>query len=523
MLTRRQFLKLGAQFSVVAGAALMVPRMSFAEKIGGGTPDHSLLNKPFIAPLPIPRVLEPVATDATTDYYAMTMRAARKTIIAGKQTTIWGFEGEFPGPTIVARAGRQVVVRQTNGLDVPVTVHLHGGVVPPESDGMPTDPILPGTTREYVYPNQQQAATLWYHDHALDATGLHCYMGMCGFYLITDEVEQSLPLPKGAYDIPLAFTDRSFNADGSFDYPEIEGDTLLYGAMGDTILVNGARQPRLAVANRKYRFRVLNASNARPYQLALSTGASFVQIGGDGGLLPAPVERETLRIDAAERVEVVIDFSIYPAGTRVVLNNLLGLGELSQIMCFDVVHAEMDDSSVPDQLREIERLDPASAVLERNFEFGFDAANGLWTINGKVYDHHRIDATALHGTTEIWRISNGAPHHGDANTGLMDPGKDHTHPFHLHGSFFQVLDRNGEAPPAWEHGWKDTVSVGSQEAVRILVRFDGFAGTYMFHCHKLEHEDRGMMGHFEVVSEPDDGSHHDHEMLAQSTALHRHP
>ncbi len=504
MLTRRQFLKFGAQFSAVAGAALILPQISLAERISGGAPEHSLMNRAFMVPLPIPRVLEPVAQDDTTDYYEMTMRAARKAIVAGTQTPIWGFEGEFPGPTIVARSGRKVVVRQTNALDVPVTVHLHGGVVPTESDGMPTEHILPGMTREYTYPNQQQASTLWYHDHAMDETGLHCYMGLCGFYLIHDDVEDALPLPKGAYDIPLAITDRTFHADGSFDYPEIEGDTLLYGAMGDTILVNGARQPRLAVANRKYRFRILNASNARPYELALSTGAPMTQIGGDGGLLPEPVERETIRIDAAERVEVVIDFSAYPVGTRVVLNNLLGYDNLSRVMCFDVVREESDDSSVPNNLREIARLDPATAVQERNFEFGFDGANGLWTINGLAYDHHRIDATPLHGTTEIWRISNGAPAH-EGHTGPADPAFDHSHPFHLHGVFFQVLDRNGEPPPVWERGWKDTVSVGSLEAVRIIVRFDGYGGTYMFHCHKLEHEDRGMMGHFEVLMDEGDG------------------
>jgi spore coat protein A len=507
MLTRRQFLKFGAQFSAVAGAALILPQISVAENIGGGKPEHSLMNRPFMVPLPVPRILEPVDQDETTDYYEITIRAARKAIVAGTQTQIWGFEGEFPGPTIVARTGRQVVVRQTNGLDVPVTVHLHGGIVPPSSDGMPMDPILPGMTREYVYPNEQPAATLWYHDHAMDETGLHCYMGLCGFYLIRDDFEDALPLPKGQYDIPLAITDRTFYADGSFNYPAIEGDTLMHGAMGDTILVNGMRQPRLAVANRKYRFRFLNASNARPYELTLSTAAPMTQIGGDGGLLPGPVERETIRIDAAERAEVVIDFSAYPVGTRVVLNNLLGYGDLSKVMCFDVVREEADDSSVPSVLRPIERLDPADAVTERNFEFGFDAANGLWTINGLAYDHHRIDARPVHGTTEIWRISNGASH-GD-HTGMANPAYDHSHPFHLHGIYFQVLDRNGEQPPAWEMGWKDTVSVRSQEAVRILVRFDGHTGTYMFHCHKLEHEDRGMMGHFEVVTEDGDhGSHH---------------
>jgi spore coat protein A len=357
----------------------------------------------------------------------------------------------------------------------------------------------------------------------MDETGLHCWMGMCGFYLIGDEVDDALPLPKGAYDVPLAITDRTFNADGSFHYPEIEGDTLLYGAMGDTILVNGARQPRFAVGARKYRFRILNASNARPYELALSTGGAMTQIAGDGGLLPAPVERERIRIDAAERVEIVVDFAAYPVGTRVVLLNLLGIDNLSQVMCFDVVREEADDSSVPATLRPIERLDPATAVTERNFEFGFDQAAGLWTINGKPWDHHRIDATPVFGTTEIWRISNGAPTHSD-HTGPMDPARDHSHPFHLHGVFFQVLDRNGQEPPAWEQGWKDTVSVGALEAVRIIARFDRYEGTYMFHCHKLEHEDRGMMGHFQVVKEPTGHGPHGEEPSSDPEGNHsQHP
>jgi spore coat protein A len=524
MLNRREFLKFGA----LAGAALMVPQSGFAKKIFvDGTPQPEQLPhpespvapRPFAASLPIPRVLAPAAQDETTDYYEMTARQARVSILPNTSTTIWGYEGEFPGPTIVARRGRRVVLRQTNDLDEDTTVHLHGGVVPPGMDGQPMDPIHPGETREYIYPNDQQAATLWYHDHAMDATGKHCYLGMCGFYIINDDVEEALPLPKGAYDVPLAITDRTFNADGSFHYPEIEGETLLYGALGDTILVNGAVQPHFKVATRKYRFRVLNASNARPYELALSSGQSFTQIGSDGGLLPAPVERQTIRIDAAERYDVVIDFSSYPVGSRVVLQNLLGADQRAAIMCFDVAREESDDSDVPVELAAIERHDPATAVAERNIEFGMDMERGLWLLNGKPYSHDNIEFRPRLGTTEIWRISNGAPHHDPAGTMPVPDGGDFAHPFHMHGVFFQVLDRNGEAPPPWEQGWKDTVSVAVREAVRVIASFDGYPGTYMFHCHKLEHEDRGMMAHFEVVDEaatPDDRANQ------QQTDRHQH-
>lgn len=517
-LTRRQMLRL----STMAGAGMLIPKFALAEEAGlpddhaqhGGTPATPPIphadavggsrvagQRPVRGhpALPLPPVLAPVRSDETTDYYEMTISESLAEILPGKLTPIFGYDGIFPGPTIQARRGRRTVVRYTNALREHTTVHLHGGVVAPEHDGQPMDMVHPGESREYVYENDQPSATLWYHDHAMDETGRHCYLGLCGFYLIADEAEEALPLPKGEYDIPLAICDRRFTADGAFDYPAITDDVLMYGALGDTVLVNGAVQPKLEVAARRYRLRFLNASNARPYELALSSGEAFVQIGSDGGLLPAPVARETIRLDAAERADVVVDFAGYPVGTTVVLRNLLGAGGTSEVMRFEVTREAADESSVPAELRPIERLDPADAVVEREIEFGFDAERGLWLLNGLPYEDGRIDFRPQRGTTEIWRISNGAPHDHRREGDVSDPGRDFVHPFHVHGAFFQVLDRNGEPPPAHELGWKDTVAVQPLEAVRILIRFDRHPGVFMFHCHKLEHEDRGMMGLFEVV------------------------
>lgn len=270
----------------------------------------------------------------------------------------------FPGPTIAARCGRPVVVRHRNELPVPVVVHLHGGKTPPESDGYPTDLILPVGTdtaatahaahatvgrighgvKDYTYPNEQPSTTLWYHDHRDMFTGPQVYKGLAGFYLIHDAIEDALPLPKGDNDIPLMITDHIFNEDGSFFYPSLDPtlhedgleDGYHEGVQGDTILVNGAPFPFLEVSNTRYRFRVLNASNRRIYKLALdpspSEGAAFIQIGSDGGLLSAPVLQTELFIAPAERFDVIIDFSHYAIGSQIILRNLDGDDKTSQVM-----------------------------------------------------------------------------------------------------------------------------------------------------------------------------------------------
>ncbi len=472
----------------------------------------------FKARLPIPLVLPPTRQDADADYYDVVQRVVEAEILPGLKTTIWGYNGLFPGPTIRARKGRKAIVRQTNLLTQPTVVHLHGGVTPSESDGFPTDlsvpddfpknlPLcssvpslsqlaragqaLPTNVRVHAYPNNQRASTLWYHDHAMDFTGRNVYMGLAGFYFIEDDEEAALPLPKGRYDIPLMLCVRQFDATGAIIYDE-RGHL---GAQGDVILVNGAPWPRLEVERRPYRFRILNAANANPFTLALSSGEPLVQIATDGGLLTRPVASPTIPLAMGERAEIVIDFAVYPAGTTLVLENLDELGPTTEILRFDVTGpAVRDISSVPDRLATIEALRPEEAVHEREFRFTNDLEFALnlppvsWDINGKRFDPARVDAAPQLGDIEIWRLVH--PH-------TIFPGR-HVHPVHVHLVQFQILERNGEPPHPHEQGWKDTVRLEDGDDVRVIARFDGYRGRYVLHCHNLGHEDHSMMARYDV-------------------------
>jgi FtsP/CotA-like multicopper oxidase with cupredoxin domain len=475
-LNRREFLILG-------GAAVVDYTVAQGRQRQGGSPIPR-----FQVSLPIPPVLRPARIDATADYYEITQREAQVEILPGLRTEVWGYDGMFPGPTIKARRGRRVVVGQTNRLSVPTVVHLHGGVTPPDSDGFPTDLIMPGQSKTYVYPNDQRAATLWYHDHAMHHTGRNLYMGLAGLYLIEDDQESNLPLPRGAYDIPLIIQDRRFGADGALAYEHGVGHR---GANGDTILVNGVPWPRMEVAARQYRFRILNASNARAYRLALSSGQRLVQIATEGGLLPRPVPGRSLPLAMAERAEVVIDFSTYPVGTRVVLQNLNGKGAMGEIMRFEVVRRERDDAVVPERLSVVEPLPEQTAVRTREFVFDtrprFGVPPMVWTINGKQFEPERPIARPSYGDVEVWRFR--SPR--DFGLGML-------HPVHLHLVNFQILRRNGAPPLPCELGWKDTVAVDKGEEVRVIVKFDGHRGRYLLHCHNLEHEDHHMMARFDV-------------------------
>ena len=457
-------------------------------------------------------------TEAGTDYYELTQREGRAKILPGLDTTVWGYDGSFPGPTIEAQSGRRVVVLQRNELPAPTVVHLHGGVTPPESDGYPTDLILPADgsfdeheghggipmgrvdrgIKEYVYPMDQPSATLWYHDHRIDFTGPQVYKGLAGFHIVRDEVEDDLPLPKGEKDVPLMICDRAFDEDGSFLYPSVDPslrdepgveDNFLEGVLADTILVNGAPWPVLEVSNTKYRFRLLNASNARRYELELDPPSgrdSFIQIGSDVGLLDSPISHERIPIAPAERFDVVVDFSKYEVGTEVTLKNRIGEGATAQLMQFRVVRAERDGGSVPDWLAEVQPSDPGDAT-ERRFGFHRADVHGRqgWVIDEEPFGPNRISARPRLGSTEIWEVR----------------GNTH-HPIHLHLARFQVLSRSGwikQSPRPQDAGWKDTVDLLPDEEVQLAVRFEGFRGKYVFHCHNLEHEDMMMMANFEVV------------------------
>ena len=524
---RRHFLGLTgaglatAAFGGLAGCAQDSPAGQTAQLL------HSTANlpRPYRTPLPIPAVKKPSGHGDGVTRYEIEQVEAQVEILPGLRTTIMGYDGVFPGPTIEARRGERISVRHRNRLSVPTVVHLHGGNTAAASDGyavdllLPTegaDRFLPGHQghgehgnghgsmlgdlshgeRDYRYDHDQQAATLWYHDHRMDFTGPQVWRGLAGFHLIRDEDEERLGLPSGDREIPLMITDRSFAEDGSFRYPAADPDLVdepgvtgkfHSGVLGDVILVNGAPWPELEVEATRYRFRILNGSNARRYQLTLdpppSGGPRFRQIGSDGGLLPAPVDRQTLTIAAAERYDVVIDFSGYPVGSTVVLGNAFGRDGTAQVMRFRVVRKAVDDSQVPDRLVDFEPLShPARPAREWRFTRKPGDGPMMWAINGRYFDPDRADARIDLGRTEVWRFYT-----------------DLHHPVHVHLSPFQVISRNGRPVDAAELGWKDTLDLLPTEYADVAIRFEHHRGRYMLHCHNLEHEDMGMMAAFDVV------------------------
>jgi spore coat protein A len=486
--TRRKILTAGC--STLLAAAVGRAGLDFGSDLKSEESPKDLAKWKFSQPLRIPHVLRPVRTDANTDYYEITQKEADVEFMPGIRTRIWGYDGMFPGPTIKARRGRQAVVRQTNRLRGETVVHLHGGVTESDSDGFPTDMVMPGQSRSYVYSNQGRAATLWYHDHAMGRSAHNIYMGLAGLYIIEDEREAVLGLPSAEYDVPLIIQDRSFGKDSNFAYHA--GRAGRIGALGAVVLVNGVPWPRFEVATRKYRFRILNGSNATAFELALANGRPLLQIATEGGLLSMPVDCPSIPMAMAERNEVLIDFSGYPIGTQIVLNNIGGEGPKNEIMRFDVTREEHDENPIPEKLGIWEPLDPKLAVRTREIEFGisraFDIHPLFWTINGQKFNPNKSLAQEEYGQVEIWHLKN-----------RKYAWLEKLHPVHVHLVNFQILERNGGPPKPWERGWKDTVSLDKGEDVKIIMRFDGHRGRYLIHCHNLEHEDSTMMARFDVV------------------------
>ncbi len=489
----------------------------------------TLTLEPFVDPLPIPPIAQPVSGQVGGEAtYEIAVRRVRQKLHRDlPDTIVYAYDGIFPGPTIEARRSQQVTVRWINDLrddngallashdlevdtclhgpdhtgDTPVVVtHLHGAHTFADSDGYPEDAYPPGQELTYIYPNHQLPATLWYHDHALGITRLNIYMGLAGFYLIRDDFEQSLDLPTGPYEIPMAIMDRSFNPDGSFKYPAA-WQPVFYG---DFPLVNGVVSPYLEVDQGRYRFRWLNASGSRTLTLRLSNDMPIHIIGSDGGLLPETVTVQEITLAPAERVDVILDFSGIPAGTRIVLENTATAPvPLPEIMEFRVRNQAGDQNPVPTQLRSLEVLDEARAIQSRDFILRRDMVNAppcaepWWLINGLTWDD--ITEFPRLGTIEVWNWIN--------NSGMM-------HPMHMHLVMFQVLDRQpftmgggGEIipigdpvpPPPEEAGWKDTVQARPGEITRVIARFENYNGLFAYHCHIVEHEDHEMMRQFRAV------------------------
>lgn len=518
IISRRTLLIGGVGLGVAAGAA------GLAGCASGESPEQTALLLPSAAPLPdrftrpfaVPPVKRPTGREGGATHYEITQRAATVELLPGLRTEIMGYDGLLPGPTIKARRGERVIVRHRNELTVPTVTHLHGGHTPAASDGYPVDLVLPASgsyghghqdhtaggeitrgVRDYEYPHDQRAATLWYHDHRMDFTGPQVWRGLAGLHLITDDEEEALPLPGGDRDLPLMVMDRSFAADGSLAYPSLDPNLASIpgviedyspGVLGDVILVNGVPWPVLEVDAARYRFRIVNASNARRYQFALNpgppSGPAFVQVGSDGGLLAAPVEHTDLLAAPAERFDVVIDFSVYPVGTEVTMINRLGVGSTDAVLKFRVVRKAADDSAIPARLSTIEPLRPGPDAPVREWRFirQRDEGRAHWRINGLDFDPARMDAEPRLGETEIWRFYS-----------------DLHHPVHVHLDPFQVIRRGNRVQGPYDAGWKDTVDLRPWETVEVAVRFTDHAGRFVLHCHNLEHEDMMMMAAFRTL------------------------
>jgi spore coat protein A len=326
---------------------------------------------------------------------------------------------------------------------------------------------------------------------------------MAGLYVIRDAFEDALNLPKGAYEIPLVIMDRMFRTDGQIYYPvtQLPDAPWVPEYTGNASLINGKLLPYLDVQPRKYRFRVLNASNARFYFLSLDNGMQFQQIGTDQGLLPAAAAVSRLAVAPGERADVVVDFSEH-RGERILLKNLT-----PTLMQFRVAsEAVTDTSALPRTLRAIPKIAETDAVLTRRLTLEeVDNLVGepmIHLLDGKRW-HEPVSEKPVLGTTEIWELLNVT---------------EDAHPIHLHLVRFRILDRRaievsdlvydkkltyrGDAvpPDPNEAGWKDTVRATPGASTRIIVKFEGYTGRYVWHCHILEHEDNEMMRPYEVVA-----------------------
>jgi spore coat protein A len=485
----------------------------------------------YVDPLPIPGLakrsgLRPSPRYPATHipYYRVAMRQFQaKAHRDMGPTTFWGYDASSPGPTFEARRGEPILVEWANELpqrhflpidhtlhgaeadkpEVRTVVHLHGGKTGPESDGYPEDWFVPGHSATCYYPNQQEATSLFYHDHAMGITWLNAVAGLMGLYMIRDEFEDSLNLPKGAYEIPLVILDRSFRTNGQIYYPISgkPGAPWVSEYYGSAILVNGRIFPYLEVEPRKYRLRLLNSSNGSFYRLSFSADGSvaseasaFFQIGSDQGFLDAPTQINTLILGPGERADLIVDFS-GNAGKELFLRT-----DVAVFMQFRVSSEKANDnSSLPVKLRPVPRISESTAVTTRELTIA-DYQNRLgqssvMLLNGAHWDMAVTEKPVLN-STEIWSFINPT---------------DDSHPIHLHLVRFQILDRRPfdltvyqltkkivfTGPPvvltANELGWKDIVRVDPMTVTRIIVKFEGSTGRYVWHCHMLEHEDNEMM------------------------------
>lgn len=522
---RRQFLRMAA-FGSAAGLTIL--KSARGQVVSPPT-------RPFITPLTIPPVLQPVSTlsgpvplgsnhQRGTEFWPpvlheIRVRPAPHSFHPDLPTnTIWGYNGIFPGPTWIGRYGRPMLMRifchlpkNHVGFGIPqVSTHLHNSHSASESDGFPGNYHGPGQYRDHHYPLfpagndiRETLGTLWYHDHRLDFTAPNVYRGLAGFCLLFDHIDSgnendpsptALRLPSGPYDIPLILADKQFDSQGQVYFDQFNTDGLL----GDKFTVNGKIQPYFKVARRKYRFRILDGGPSRIYQVGLSSGHPMVQIANDGNLFPRPLVVSSVLLGVAERKDVIIDFRNFNVGDSVYLENrmvqtngrgpdgqtgeVLPAGSGTPLLRFDIDRDAPDPSVIPDFMRELPPINLAEVRTTRRWEFA--RSGGAWTINGRIFSLDEVRAAIPQGSAEIWELQ------GAGNW---------WHPIHIHFEEFQILSRNGLPPPPDEVSRKDVVLLRPGELVRVFMRFRDFLGRYPMHCHNTIHEDHAMMLRWDIV------------------------
>lgn len=450
--------------------------------------------------------------------YALTEARGTTSFLPGVQTPTAGYNGTFLGPTLVFTKEERIALSVTNNLTEVTTTHWHGLHLPGQMDGGPHQPIEPGETWRPTFTVINEASTAWYHphphtaemDHATNAemahpmvtesgatTGHQVYAGLAGMIIIRDSASEALGLPHtyGGDEFPVVVQDRNFDADGSFSpYPEIQDRDL---HKGDHFLVNGTLAGTLSAPAQMVRLHLLNGSNARFYNFGFSDSRSFYQIASDNALLNQRVSRNRVVLGPGERAEIVVDLSGAQGQTLHFLNYAAEFGPA------DVAPTSVDDydqanyilfsinvaaattnavTTIPATLNHIARTNPNDVPLARTLTLNIPPS-----INGGTFEMEVVNITATLGTKEVWTIVNLS---------------EETHPFHIHDSPFQIVSRNGAAPPEYEQGLKDTVLVHALERVVLIKDFSGYADAaspFMYHCHILDHEDKGMMGQFIIV------------------------
>lgn len=448
------------------------------------------------------------------------------------QQTLWGFDGIVPGPLYVAHYGEPILVRNFNDLPVnnggfgknEVSTHLHNGHTPSESDGFPCDFFGRTFWYDQHYPNvragfastnppngdrNETLSSLWYHDHRIDFTAQNVYKGLAGMYNLFSGTNQDDTGDEGTgfhlpsfpeFDVNMIFGDRVFDEAGILAFDLFNTD----GILGDKFLVNGKIQPFFQVAPRRYRFRWLNGGPSRFYQffltdpLHLNQSNQFWLIANDGNLLTNPVPITSTQIAVAERMDVIIDFSPF-AGKSIYLENrlkqddgrgpsgeILPAGQGNKVLRFDVVLPPVADNSVDPATNPTFFTLPTTPVNQARITrtFRFERGNGQWQVNGKFANCNDIRFAVKQNTSEIWKLQN--------NSGGWQ------HPIHIHFEEFQILSRNGVAPPAFERSRKDVLRLGHNEEVLLHFRFRDFLDFYPIHCHNVVHEDHAMMALFKI-------------------------